>query len=78
MLRALILDAIGIVDGVNRDFSAPSEFVAGSLVPWINGGPLIELDTDGWVETGADTFRMNIAPTGGAFPDTVKAFAWYL
>ena len=56
--------AIGDVDGVNRDFSLPSAYRAGSLVVFLNGQQLKRELENGWEELdpAAGTFRMKLPP----------------
>jgi hypothetical protein len=65
--------AIGTIDGLNQDFSTSLPYEAGTL--WVSpDGILVDPShDDGWTETDpvAGTFRMKIAPRGGARPDTL-------
>lgn len=65
---------IGTIDGANRDYTVPTEFIGGSLKVFHNG-VLLDKDGgpnyDGWTETSPTTFRMNFAPLEG---DTLFVF----
>lgn len=74
MASSRLEQAIGIVNGVNRDFRAPTYFRAGSLVVFLNGQQLKRQLDNGWEELDpvAGTFRMKRAPVGprpGALDD---------
>lgn len=58
--------AIGVVDGVNQDFSAPSAYISGTLNVFRNGQLLDRTANNGWIELAPaeGTFRMKVAPLG--------------
>lgn len=66
MASSRIEQAIGVIDGVNRDFRAPTYFRAGSLVVFLNGQQLKRQLDNGWdeLDPNAGTFRMKQAPVG--------------
>jgi hypothetical protein len=61
---ARIEPAIGVVDGLNRDFRAPLPFQAESLVVFLNGQQLKRQLENGWeeIDPSLGTFRMKVAP----------------
>lgn len=63
-MASRIEPALGTVDGVNRDFSAPTSYRAGSLVVFLNGQQLKRELENGWEELDpvAGTFRTKLAP----------------
>lgn len=73
----------GSVDGVNRVFSTPTYYRAGSLVVFLNGQQLKRQLDNGWVELdpNAGTFEMKLAPVGprpGSLDDPGDVlFAYY-
>lgn len=58
--------ASGAVDGVNRDFTVPTYYRAGSLVVFLNGQQLKRQLDNGWEETDPTLgrFRMKVPPVG--------------
>jgi len=56
----------GIINGVNRDFSVPTYYRAGSLVVFLNGQQLKRQLDNGWEETDPTLgrFRMKLPPVG--------------
>lgn len=52
----------GSVNGTNRNFTTSVDYRPGTLQVWHNGLLLRKDITDGWVETGSNSFRMHIAP----------------
>ncbi len=58
---AVIRAAIGDVDGVNRDYTTPETYEAGTLRVIHNGLTRLE----GYVETSTTSFRMDVAPRTG-------------
>lgn len=60
-------EALGPVDGSNRDFSAPGAYEAGTLRALRNGRLLSRDFEDGYdeVDPAAGTFRMRVAPRAG-------------
>lgn len=67
MARALLLPAVGVVDGGNRVFEAPADFSPGSLRVGVNSVPssLDDNDAEGWVELDTRRFEMRVAPQVG-------------
>lgn len=66
--------AIGTVNGVNRDFSVPTAYAPGMLVLFLNGRQLKRDLENGWEEVvpNLGTFQTKIAPEGphpGAIDD---------
>jgi hypothetical protein len=51
--------AIGVLDGVNKTYSTPSTFVAGTVVPFINGKASFGRKAS---ETPPTTFDLTVAP----------------
>jgi hypothetical protein len=66
MASSRIEPVSGAVNGVNRDFSVPTYYRAGSLVVFLNGQQLKRTLDNGWEETDPTlgTFRMKIPPVG--------------
>ena len=54
--------AIGTIDGVNATFTTPSTFVAGTVVPFINGKAEFGRKAS---ETPPVTFDLTVAPRVG-------------
>jgi hypothetical protein len=71
MANPRIEDAIGVIDGVNKDFTTSLDYTAGTLNVWVNGVLVRQQDDDGWNETGANSFSMKEAPRLG---DTLRVF----
>jgi len=73
MTTSSILSLNGDVDGVNRVFTTPSEYVGGTLRLIWNGQVIAEPgdELQGWVETPPITITTDIAPQVG---DTLQAF----
>lgn len=71
IIPALMEPALGVVDGMNRDFRTSRDYVRGSLQAWVNILRRREHE-DGWEETGTRTFRLREAPLPGD-----RVFAWY-
>jgi len=70
-----IEDAIpGVGDGVNKNFTTSRDYNAGSLEVFLNGIVNRRQDTDGWTETGSDSFEMKEAP---ALDDRVRVYFEY-
>jgi len=74
MSYARITQALGPVNGVNRDFNSPTHFRPGSLVCFLNGQQLKRTLDNGWeeVDPTLGIFRMKVAPVGprpGALDD---------
>ena len=65
MAKALILPAGGVVNGSNVSFTTPAPYVAGTLRVFLNGQVKRADFDDGWIETGATSFKMKIAPETG-------------
>lgn len=70
-MSPIIRPAIGIVNGVNRDFRTPSPYVPGSVVVYLNGFSKVQTNDDGWDEQGYDKVRLKEAPAVG---DTVQLY----
>lgn len=62
MANPRIADAVGLVDGVNKDFTTPTDFTSGSLEVFLNGILLRRQDDDGWIETGTNAFQLKETP----------------
>ena len=62
-------DAIGLVDGVNKIFTASFPFVSGTLIVYLNG--LEQRSPDDFVEIDNQTFEFTQAPVAGGSPDVV-------
>lgn len=62
-----LLEATGVIDGVNRDFSAPEAYEPGSLRVLRNGNLLARYLANGWeeVDPALGTFRLRSAPKIG-------------
>jgi len=58
--------ALGAVNGVNRDFATPAPYAPGSLVVFLNGQQLKRDLDNGWTELdpSSGTFRMKLPPSG--------------
>lgn len=65
MAQALIVTAIGSVNGVNLIFQTGAPYVLGSTVVFLNGTALRKDWDNGWTELGSDKIKMNEAPTVG-------------
>jgi len=63
--------ALGVVNGVNRDFSVGFDYVPGTTAVFLNGLALRKDWDDGWEELGKKKFRMKIPPLDG---DVVQVF----
>ena len=62
----------GTIDGVNKTFTTPVDYVAGSLRVFWNGSVFEPDDTQkGWTETGSDEIQTTVAP---ATNDVLQAF----
>jgi hypothetical protein len=66
-----IEDAIGTVDGTNKDFQTSIPYVPGSLEVFVNGVLNRNQDIDGWTESLPKSFRMKEAPDP---PDRLRVF----
>ena len=66
MPSVIIEVATGPVDGVNTTFYTSAMYVPGSLQVWLNGQMKRADLQDGWVEQGADKFKLNEAPVAGS------------
>lgn len=62
MANPRIADAVGLVDGLNKDFTTPTDFTPGTLEVFRNGVLLRRQDDDGWIETGVNAFQLKEAP----------------
>lgn len=58
------VEAIGSIDGVNRDFETPTSYVTGTLNVFRNGRIVTKVLEDGFEEIvpSTGTFRMKAAP----------------
>lgn len=58
------VEAIGLIDGFNRDFETPTPYVAGTLNAFRNGRLVTKVLEDGFNELvpSTGTFRMKVAP----------------
>lgn len=58
------IEAIGTIDGVNRDFETPIPYVTGTLNVFRNGRLVTKILEDGFDELvpSVGTFRMKVAP----------------
>lgn len=66
MADSLIEQAIGTIDGANRDFSVSVAYFPGTLFVYWNGKLQPKTNTTfGWIETGGVGFRLNSAPVVG-------------
>jgi len=66
MARSLIANLTGAVNGVNRNYAAPSAFVTGTAKVVINGVTYAASDSYwGFVETSSTTIRMTTPPKTG-------------
>lgn len=65
--QSRLVEALGIVDGANRDFSAPGPYFPGTLRALRNGRLLARDFADGYdeVDPSAGTFRLRVAPEPG-------------
>lgn len=65
--------ATGTVDGVNKVFTVPNPYVAGTLVAIVNGRQLDDALDNGWTETnpatGEFTFKLAPRPAGSVADD---------
>jgi hypothetical protein len=64
-----LVPAIGAIDGVNKDFATPTQFIPGTTRVFHNGvlldpsGDDTDFDGDGWTEQSDNlTIRMNFPP----------------
>lgn len=66
MASSRIEPVSGVVNGVNRDFTVPTYYRAGSLVVFLNGQQLKRTLDNGWEETDPTLgrFRMKVPPVG--------------
>lgn len=64
--------AIGTVNGVNRDFSVPTAYAPGTLVLFLNGRQLKRELENGWeeVDPSSGTFRTKLPPEG-SYPGAI-------
>lgn len=58
------VEAIGSIDGINRDFETSTPYVAGTLNAFRNGCLVTKVLDDGFdeIDPNAGTFRMKVAP----------------
>ncbi len=58
------VEAIGTIDGVNRDFVTPTSYVSGTLNAFRNGRLVTKVLEDGFEEIvpNLGTFMMKVAP----------------
>lgn len=61
-----IEEAIGPINGVNRDFATSEPFVPGSLHVFLSGLLIRQGDDDGFDVISPTLYRMRIAPPAGA------------
>lgn len=63
----------GSIDGVNKDFTTPTPYVAGTSAAFLNGQLLMRTFDDGWIEVDPSIglVRLKEAPVVG---DTVQVF----
>jgi hypothetical protein len=61
-MSLIVEDAIGIVDGVNREFDTSVAYNTGSLEVFVNGILARRQDDDGWIEKGGTRFEMKESP----------------
>jgi hypothetical protein len=54
--------AIGVVNGVNQDFTTPFDYVSGTIVPVLNGAHAHAIKES---ETPPLAFRLTFAPAPG-------------
>ena len=57
--------ATGVINGSNTNFSTSASYTSGTLVVFVNGQAKLRTNDDGWIETGATTFQMKVAPLTG-------------
>ena len=67
MHETSLVEALGAVDGANRDFAAPEPYEPGTLRALRNGRLLSRDFDDGYeeVDPSAGTFRLRVAPKTG-------------
>jgi len=65
--RSRFLEAVGTIDGANRDFEAPGPYVPGTLRVLRNGRLLARDLADGYdeLDPAAGTLRVRVAPDAG-------------
>lgn len=57
-----IREAIGIINGINVDFTTPEDYISGTIHLIMNGVLIKRDDDDSIIETGSNSFRMKIPP----------------
>jgi hypothetical protein len=65
MSEPVLAEAIGTIDGVNRDFNAPSAYWPGTLFAYLNGVLIRSVDVNGPIEKGGTDVEMKEAPLTG-------------
>jgi hypothetical protein len=58
--------ALGVVDGVNREFYSPSYYGPGSIRVFVDGVMIGENDTEAWEERGGKLVELREAPLPGS------------
>jgi hypothetical protein len=62
MSEPVLAEAIGTIDGVNKDFNTPSAYWVGTLFAYLNGVLIRKADENGPVEIGGTDVLIKIAP----------------
>lgn len=65
MSEPILAEAIGVIDGVNKDFTTPSAYFAGTVFAYKNGLLIRAIDDDGPIEQGTNQVQMKEAPRTG-------------
>jgi hypothetical protein len=65
-MASVVKTLSGTINGSNRVFDTPTTYVAGSIIPIINGVVYAAADDDwGCAEVDSNTIRLNTAPAVG-------------
>jgi hypothetical protein len=70
--NSVVVELLGVVDGVNKTFYTPSQYVLTTIRVIVNGQVYDKDDTrKGWTEIDSSTVEMDAAPLVG---DVLQAF----
>ena len=61
--------AIGVVDGINKQYTTSFVFIAGTIRVYLNG--LEQFKPDDYTEIDTTTIEFSFPPVGGADPDRI-------
>jgi hypothetical protein len=67
MAEPVLAVAVGIINGVNVDFTTPSPYYPGTVFAYINGYLQVQSGVYGWYELGTNMIRMKVAPQVGDY-----------